>query len=70
MYECTRTYSLVESAEEDGEAKRRKLGGKGEGISMGETWRMTLKSRAKNWTAGENGGLSEACNLNVMKGDA
>lgn len=48
--------------------ERRKIWRKGERINHGETWTMTLKIQAKNRTAGGNSGLSEAYNLNVIKG--
>lgn len=58
-----------ESTEEDGEGENEKMRRQGGRISDGEIWRMTLKTQAKNRTAGGRGsGLSEAYNLNVIKG--
>lgn len=53
MYGHTRTHE--KSTEEDGEGENEKIRRKGERISHGETWRMTLKTQAKNRTAGEIG---------------
>lgn len=44
----TSTHMLVKSNEKDGEGENEKIRRKGERISYGQKWRMTLKTKAKN----------------------